>query len=636
MEFLTVQDLRISVEQDGRPKDIVKKVSFDLPKGQVLALIGESGSGKTTIALSLMGYAKPGCRISGGSVMLGNDSVLDADIKTLREWRGNRIAYIAQSAAAAFNPSKRLIDQVIESAYLHGMDNKENLKKRAIALFRDLALPNPESIGRRYPHEVSGGQLQRVMAAMALIAEPELVILDEPTTALDVTTQVEVLQVFRSVVKKRGVTAVYVSHDLAVVAQVADKIVVLNQGEIRECNSTAQILTQADDAYTQQLLDAASPSVKVTSTYQTPTSVASQTQKPLLVLRKILAGYGKRNSHGIPEAKVLDDINVTLYPGHAIGVIGESGSGKTTLAKVVAGLLPPALGSMKLCGEELNGPYSMRTKKQCREIQMVFQSADNALNPKHTIRQLLGRPLKAYFSMSRGEREKRIYELLELVQLPADLIDRKPSALSGGQKQRINLARALAAEPKVVICDEVTSALDTVVGAAILDLLKDLKAKLGLSYLFISHDIHTVRSLCEQVVVMYKGHQVQTANTHKLQQGELHPYTALLIDSIPQIRQDWIEEPRLATVQLAKPSFYQVPEHTETCAFLERCPHRITGICDRNAPGIRKTALGGQILCLLKPDNLPVNGEHHQKRHQNRWCPSTNTTGKELVNEQSL
>ncbi|WP_342608957.1 ABC transporter ATP-binding protein [Vibrio tritonius] len=630
--FLTVKDLRISVKQEQKEQIIVNDVSFTLDKGQVLALIGESGSGKTTIALSLMGYAKPGCYISGGQVTLGNDSVLDADEATLRQWRGNRVAYIAQSAAAAFNPSKRLMDQVIESALLHGIDTKVNLKRRAVALFRDLALPHPETIGQRYPHEVSGGQLQRVMAAMALIAEPELVILDEPTTALDVTTQVEVLQVFRRVVKQLGVTAVYVSHDLAVVAQVADKIVVLNHGEIREDNSTDSILHHAQDPYTQELLAAVAhdelSSIQTTS--------GQNTENPLLVLRKLVAGYGRKSSQGIPDIKVLDDINLTLYPGQAVGIIGESGSGKTTLAKVVAGLLPPALGTMKLAGQDLNGPFSLRSKEQCREIQLVFQSADTALNPKHTIRQLLGRPLKAYFGMKRLARESRIKELLDLVKLPHDLIDRKPSALSGGQKQRINLARALAAEPKLIICDEVTSALDTVVGAAILELLKELKQKLNVAYLFISHDIHTVKSLCENVVVMYQGHQVQVAKTALLSTGVLHPYTALLIDSIPQMRQAWIEEPRLATEHLATPSFYSVPDHQETCAFLERCPHKINGICDRNAPSIRSVKGGGQVLCHLKPEFLPLMEDLEQKRSPSGWQRTASINAKDVNYEKSL
>jgi peptide/nickel transport system ATP-binding protein len=603
-DFLQVSDLTISVENNGIRKPIVNQVSFTLRRGEVLALIGESGSGKTTVALSLLGYTKPGCQITGGEIRLGTDNLLQSPQKTIKRWRGQRIAYIAQSAAAAFNPAKKLIDQVIESAKRHQLGSRETLRHKAIELFRELALPEAETIGERYPHEVSGGQLQRVMAAMALLGDPELVILDEPTTALDVTTQVEVLQVFRRVVQQRQVTAVYVSHDLAVVAQVADQIVVLNQGCICEKNTTEAILNNAQDEYTQQLLSAVAPQPPIPLHLKTPD------HEPLLVIRKLLAGYGRRDPRGLPAHKVLDDINLTLYPGNAIGIIGESGSGKSTLAKSLAGLLPPALGYMRFRGEVLSGNLSRRSRDQCRRIQLVFQHADTALNPKHTVRQLLARPLRAYFRMRRTQREARIYALLDLVQLPRDVIDRKPSALSGGQKQRVNLARALAAEPDLIICDEVTSALDTVVGAAILELLNQLKNRLGFAFVFISHDIHVVRALCDHVMVMYQGVQVQTTRTSQLEQGRLHPYTALLIDSIPQMRTNWILEPRLATEHGEaragnNTGLLPDPEHPEICAFLSRCPKRMAGICERTAPNMRSYPGSGQILCHLSEQALP-------------------------------
>jgi peptide/nickel transport system ATP-binding protein len=604
-EFLSVNQLTVSVGDSQSGRNIVNQVSFSLSKGQVLALIGESGSGKTTIALSLMGYAKPGCTLSGGEIWLDQDNLLTTNTTQLRQWRGKRMAYIAQSAAASFNPSKKLIDQVIEPALLHKMGSKSELTKKAVTLFQELALPEPETIGSRFPHQVSGGQLQRVMAAMALIVEPELVILDEPTTALDVTTQVEVLQVFRRVVQERNVTAVYVSHDLAVVAQVADHVVVLQNGTIKEQGAIQQILHTPENNYTQALLSAADPgflSARQTSPEHQPSLVYPRPE-PLLAIRKLLAGYGKRDKKGIPETAVLDDINLNLYKGQAIGIIGESGSGKSTLAKSLAGLLPPALGTMRFCGEDLSGKLNLRSKEQCRRIQLVFQSADTALNPKHTVESLLGRPLKAYFNLKGQARKKRILELLELVQLPAEIMYRKPAALSGGQKQRVNLARALAANPDIIICDEVTSALDTVVGSAILALLKGLKTKLGLSYIFISHDINSVKTLCDKVVVMYKGTQVQTARTSRLFLGGLHPYTALLMDSIPQMRTDWINEPRIAAESMTETPAIQ--PHREICAFLSRCPRRIANTCDRIAPSLRPHEAQGRILCHLAENQLP-------------------------------
>lgn len=602
-QFIQVKGLCISARQEHGVIQIVKQVDFALEKGQVLALIGESGSGKTTIALSLMGYTKPGCFFTGGEVWLGEDNLLDAPADELRYWRGRRVTYIAQSAAAAFNPSKRLIDQVIESGLLHQIDSRDQLKKKAIGLFKELALPEPETIGQRYPHEVSGGQLQRIMAAMALIVEPELVILDEPTTALDVTTQVEVLQVFRKVVQQRNVTAVYVSHDLAVVAQVADHVVVLNHGQIQEINSIDKVIKAPEHPYTQALMDAATPRQGKKVLRSLDDLDSPESKEPLLFVRKLVAGYGPRDSHGLPEYPVLDDINFKLYPGQAIGIIGESGSGKSTLAKTLVGMLPAALGSAKYNGELLPARLGQRSRAQCQKIQLVFQSADTALNPKHTVRQLIGRPLKTYFKLTRQARYQRIQELIELVQLPADVIDRKPSALSGGQKQRVNLARALAAEPDIIICDEVTSALDSVVGAAILELLYDLKQRLGFAYLFISHDMNSVRALCDDVIVLYKGTQVQSSPVDELYHGPLHPYTALLMDSIPQMRTGWINEPRIAAQAALMPTATARPE---ICAFVDRCPKKRSETCDRVAPSYRTINRHSQILCHIPDDQLPT------------------------------
>ncbi|RQW61878.1 ABC transporter ATP-binding protein [Vibrio viridaestus] len=604
-EFIQVKNLGISALQEDQIVDIVKDVSFTLEKGKVLALIGESGSGKTTIALSLMGFTKPGCMFKQGQVWIGNDNLLDASEKQLRAWRGKRITYIAQSAAAAFNPSKRLIDQVIETALLHKLESRTRLIKKSKQLFKELALPNPDDIGQRYPHEVSGGQLQRIMAAMALIVDPEVVILDEPTTALDVTTQVEVLQVFRKVVQERNVTAVYVSHDLAVVSQVADKVIVLNQGEIKETDKIETIITTPSHPYTLQLMDAAQPFKPDTQEVSRCVDTSKNKPQPLMSVRKLVAGYGKKSSNGMPEHPVLDDINFNLYPGQAIGIIGESGSGKSTLAKTLVGLLPAALGTIKYQGNELPAKLSQRAKEQCRKIQLVFQSADTALNPKHTVRQLLGRPLQSYFRLSKSEQNNRIAELIDLVQLPKEVIDRKPDALSGGQKQRVNLARALAAEPDIIICDEVTSALDTVVGAAILKLLNDLKDRLGFSYLFISHDMNSVRTLCDDVIVLYKGSQVQTSPIEELYDGPLHPYTSLLMDSIPEMNTQWINEPRIATIAIEK---ITTVKHKEVCAFIDRCPKRIANLCDRVTPSNRSINKYNHILCHLHDKTLPTLG----------------------------
>jgi peptide/nickel transport system ATP-binding protein len=514
---------------------IVDDLSFAVQPGEVLALIGESGSGKTTTALALMGFARRGCRISSGRVRIGDTDVLELAPRALRSLRGRRVTYIAQSAAASFNPSRKLLDQVVESACLHGILTRADAEAKAIALFRELALPEPESIGARYPHQVSGGQLQRLMAAMALITDPELVILDEPTTALDVTTQIEVLRAFKRVVRERKVTAVYVSHDLAVVAQMADHILVLRDGRQQEVNSTDRLLASPQHDYTKSLLAAAQPAARIEAVQERGSDL-------LLQLDGVSAGYGALDSKGQPAQLIVADIDLKLRRGQAIGVIGESGSGKTTLARVIAGLLPPSAGTMQFAGQRLAPTIAQRSRDTLRRVQIVFQSADTALNPSQTVGRILARPLQFYKSMNGSALAHRIDELLDLVKLPAALGARFSAELSGGQKQRVNLARALAAEPDLILCDEVTSALDTVVGAAVLDLIAELRRELGVSYLFISHDLHTVRAVCDEIVVMRDGRKLAQVARADYERGPHHPYYEQLARAVPELRRGWLDE----------------------------------------------------------------------------------------------
>jgi len=526
---------------DGAEIPIVKDVSFSIRRGEVLALIGESGSGKTTIALTLLGYARRGCRIAGGRVGVGGTDVLAAAPAELRDLRGRRVAYVAQSASASFNPALRVIDQVIEGVCVRRLMSRKAAREKAVGLFRALALPSPEAIGERYPHQVSGGQLQRLRAAMALMSDPEVVVFDEPTTALDVTTQIEVLRAFKRAIAQFHISAVYVSHDLAVVAQIADRVLVLRNGEIQEEGVLGQIIDAPAHPYTRSLLAAAEPSCRLTE----EDADQAGKQPALLEISNLIAGYGQRDRAGMPSVRVLDDINLTLRRGTTLGVIGESGSGKSTLAYVIAGMLAPARGVLHFAGKPLPGEHGKRDRGLYRRIQLVFQNADKVLNPAQDIQTILSRPLRHFERCASKEVPARVACLLDLVELPSSIAHRRPAELSGGQKQRVNLARALAADPDLIICDEVTSALDTVVGAAILDLLVELRHELNMSYLFISHDLSTVRSICDDIVVLFKGQKVDACNPSTLLTQPRHPYTSLLIDSVPEMRANWLEETAL-------------------------------------------------------------------------------------------
>ncbi|NKL19076.1 ABC transporter ATP-binding protein [Rhizobium leguminosarum] len=533
--FIEIRDLKVEATTDsGRRVEIIKGVSLDVAEGEIVALIGESGSGKTTIALTLMGYTRAGCRISGGSVSVGGKDMVTLSEKQRAKVRGTEVAYVPQSAAAAFNPATSIMDQVIEVTRIHQLMSPDDARARAVELFRALSLPEPETIGSRYPHQVSGGQLQRLAAAMALIGDPTLVIFDEPTTALDVTTQIEVLRAFKSVMKKGGIAGVYVSHDLAVVAQIADRIVVLKGGETQEAGTTDEILNNAKHPYTRELLAAFEPKPRGA------TGPAEPATAPLLSIEGLVAGYGQRQADGLPLVRAVEHVSLKVERGRNLGIIGESGCGKSTLARTIAGILPAAVGKIVFDGTELHRNARERSRDELREMQIVFQYADTALNPAKSVEDILDRPLVFYHGMDRRARNARIDQLLDMVRLPRNLRHRRPGELSGGQKQRVNFARALAADPKLILCDEITSALDTVVAAAVIDLLKELQRELGLSYIFISHDLSVVEAICDQIVVMYGGRKVEeiTSLTVKAPQ---HPYSQLLFSSVPTLDPAWLD-----------------------------------------------------------------------------------------------
>ncbi|CAM3449604.1 nickel import ATP-binding protein NikE [Paracoccus nototheniae] len=521
----------------GRSLQLVHDISLRVARGQVLALIGESGSGKTTLSLSMMGYFRKGCHPSGGRILIGGQDLSAMSDAERNRLRGMRIAYVAQSAAAAFNPARRIMEQVTEIALIHRVMPRAAADAKAVALFGELGLPDPQRIGSRYPHQVSGGQLQRLAAAMAIIADPQIVIFDEPTTALDVTTQIGVLRAFKRVIRDKGMTGIYVSHDLAVVAQIADRIAVLKNGELQEEGSVDDILHRPTHPYTRELLAAFEPAPRRPATPVPAVTDADRHRAPVLEAVNLVAGYGA----GAEFRPAIRNVSFRLPKGQSLGVIGESGSGKSTLARCLAGLLPLRSGGVILEGRELQPALGQRRKEDLRRMQIVFQMADTALNPAVSVAGILERPLVWFHGMDRKARQARVRDLLDMVRLPASVATRLPSELSGGQKQRVNFARALAANPQVILCDEITSALDTVVAAAVLELLGDLQRDLGVSYVFISHDLATVRSICDQVMVMQHGAVVDHFDGCDMTSAARHPYTRLLAASQPQLDTGWLD-----------------------------------------------------------------------------------------------
>ena len=527
-EILVVDDLRIDVVGDrGKGPCLVDNVSFALKRGEVLGLIGESGAGKSTIGLAALGYTRLGCSITGGQIVFKGKDIRRMSAEERRMLRGSGVAYIAQSAAASFNPAHTIMEQVCEVPVRHGIMSSEKARAEAVQLFRELDLPNPETFGSRYPHQVSGGQLQRAMAAMAMAARPDILVFDEPTTALDVTTQVEVLASFRKLIREHGTAALYITHDLAVVAQIADRIMVLRRGKMIELGNAGQILLSPREEYTRRLV-----AERVSGHSFLP---EQQGEPPLLTVDRVSASYAQL-------VKVIDNVSLTLSRGDTLAVVGESGSGKSTLARVIIGLLPRESGDIKFRSESLTPRLADRNKDKLRRIQMIYQMPDVALNPRQTLYDVIGRPVRFYFNRTDAQVRERVHELLRQIDLPENFASRHPGELSGGQKQRVSIARALAAEPDLIICDEVTSALDQLVGEEILRLLKRLQDELRVAYLFITHDLGTVKRIANKVAVMRKGQLVAGGDTATVFAPPYHPYTELLLSSVPEMRRDWLDE----------------------------------------------------------------------------------------------
>ncbi|MBS1882844.1 MAG: ABC transporter ATP-binding protein [Actinobacteria bacterium] len=597
---LDVRDLRVEAA-DGSCT-IVEQVSFSVAAGERLGVVGESGSGKTTVATGLLGYARPGTRIAGGTVNLGGIDMLALEERERRHRRGHDIAYVPQDPATGLSPGVRIGKALREMLEVHDPAEADVDGRVALAL-REAQLPDDADFQARYPHQLSGGQQQRVAIALALICRPSTIVMDEPTTGLDVTTQARLLEVVREILAEHRIAMVYVTHDLGVVRNLVDEVAVMYGGRIVESGPVEEIFARPHHPYTRRLLEAvprisptafqpreipgsavepwdwpagcpfaprcdyrtdacevAMPPLEAPATGRALRCVnwrtlpersagltrvldldhaaaAAQRAPTLLAVQELDAGYGGNQL-------AVESVSFAVPRGACTAVVGESGSGKTTTLRCIAGLHVPTSGSIRLDGAEIAGRARRREPALRRRIQLVPQNPDSSLNPRRTIEEIIVRPLRQFFSLGRAERRRRTLELLEQVRLPAGMAYRYPRELSGGQRQRVAIARALAAEPELLLCDEVVAALDVAVQAGILELLEDLRADLGMTVVFVSHDLAVVRSISAETVVMAGGRVREVGPTEPLFRSPVDECTQALLADVPDLRaSDYPGEP---------------------------------------------------------------------------------------------
>ncbi|WP_137387870.1 dipeptide ABC transporter ATP-binding protein [Rhodoligotrophos defluvii] len=507
----------------------VNDVSFDVRRGEVLGLVGESGSGKSTVAYQLLGYRPPNARLRSGRVLFEGTDIASLPLAELQKLRGNRISFVPQNPTTALNPAMTVGDQIAEVLRAHKRLDRQGIDARFVQLMAQVGLGAIGDIARRFPHRLSGGQQQRVAIAMALACEPELVVLDEPTTGLDVTVQQQIVELLRSLRSSRGVSMLYVTHDLPLLRQIADRVGVMYRGELVEIGQTEQIFTRPRNPYARTL-------IKAVPLFQ-PAPVRpvelGQTQQPLLAADKLCIGYGgRRGLFGIGQAQgttVVHDVSLSIGMDETFALIGESGSGKSTIARALCGLVAPLSGTILYREKPLAPTIGERTADQRREIQYIFQNPDASLNPRMRVGEILARPLDVFFGERGRQVRAKLEKALEDVRLDPAYLSRFPHELSGGERQRVAIARALIARPSLLLCDEVLSALDVSVQARVLELLKELRARTGVSMLFISHDLGVVRSLADHVGVLYQGRLVEVGPTEKIYTSPEHPYTRRLL-----------------------------------------------------------------------------------------------------------
>ncbi len=523
---LSVRDITIALPAGADREHAVEHISFDVNAGEILCLLGESGSGKSVISFSVMGLLPDNVRVASGEIRLGDVNLLSLTPTQLREIRGDDVAMIFQEPMTALNPVMTCGDQLDELLAEHTELSTSERKAKTLAMFEAVKLPEPERIFASYPHQLSGGQRQRIMIAMALILEPKLLIADEPTTALDVTTQAEVLTLIKTLQRERGTAVLFITHDMGVVAEIADRVVVLQHGKQVEAGTKNQVLREPREAYTQMLI-ASVPGIEPPA--------ERQTHNGAVVLA--IKGLGKTYSSGgwfqkKRETVAARDVNLALRPGETVGIVGESGSGKSTVARCITRLIDPTTGEMMLGGTQLDTVHRDSLKLARKRIQIIFQDPYRSLDPRQRVGEaIIEGPLN--FGVSRDVAMARARELMSFVRLSPDVLSRYPNEFSGGQRQRISIARALALDPEVLICDEAVSALDVSVQAQVLKLLEEIQAKLNLSILFITHDLRVAAQICDRVIVMQKGLVVEEGATRDVFLSPQHAYTQRLLASAP-------------------------------------------------------------------------------------------------------
>ena len=651
--------------KSGEMLPVLRSINLALHAGESLGLVGESGSGKSTLALAAMGYMKSGLSLMEGTVSFEHHDMFNLDHKRLQKIWGRDLALVPQNSGQSLTPTMRVCQQLREVLEFHNLKKDKAIQQRIIQLLTQVRLPEPETLLTRFPHELSGGQQQRVAIAMALAGEPKVLLLDEPTTGLDVTTQAHILELLREIATKTHMALLYVSHDLGAIARVCDEVLVMYAGQAVLSGSAKTVLRSPSHPYAHGLLASIPklndpslpaalegrppapgqagagcafadrcfiaqdicqlepPKVNTISDAQKtrchfPEQVEAITLKkvsakkefnfnnesPTLSLSKMSIRYNNktlidqllRRPHKGPAT--VDCINLSISKGETLGLVGESGSGKSTILKSIAGLLQPSEGAINLENNSyLPSAVEYRSSDQLRRIQLVFQNPDDSLNPRHTVRQILEQPLNLYFNLTKKQVYEKSVQILEQVRLGSHYLDRLPSQLSGGEKQRIAIARSFVAEPDIVLCDDVTSALDVSVQAAVLELLEELKQKKLTTYVFVSHDLAVVKALSDRVAVLYQGRLCEIGPTDQVYNKPSHPYTDVLLGAV--LEPDPDHELKLMAddiVELAPPE--------SGCSFQRRCPSIIGDICKSQAPPWQTLPTGNQICCHIPWEEL--------------------------------